>query len=82
MTANEVLKLAAGELGYTESPANSNRTKYGKWFGFDGQPWCMMFVQRPDRLCPTRRPPARDYSTGMRETGRKASSIQQNRGTL
>lgn len=45
MTANEVLKLAAGELGYTESPANSNKTKYGKWFGFDGQPWCMMFVQ-------------------------------------
>ena len=45
MTANEVLKIAAAELGTTESPKNSNKTKYGKWFGFDGQPWCMMFVQ-------------------------------------
>lgn len=39
------LQIAIGELGYTESPANSNRTKYGKWYGLDGQPWCMMFVQ-------------------------------------
>lgn len=45
MTASEILKIAAGELGYTESPKNTNRTKYGKWFGFDGRPWCMMFVQ-------------------------------------
>ena len=44
-TAEQVLKVARGELGYTESPAGSNRTKYGKWFGLDGQPWCMMFVQ-------------------------------------
>ena len=43
--AEDVLKIAAGELGNTESPANSNRTKYGKWYGLDGQPWCMMFVQ-------------------------------------
>ena len=39
------LEIAAGEIGYTESPAGSNRTKYGKWYGMDGQPWCMMFVQ-------------------------------------
>lgn len=45
MTASEILKIAAGEIGYTESPKNSNKTKYGKWFGMDGQPWCMMFVQ-------------------------------------
>lgn len=44
-TANEILAVARRELGYTESPAGSNRTKYGKWFGLDGQPWCMMFVQ-------------------------------------
>ena len=44
-TANEILAVARKELGYTESPAGSNRTKYGKWFGLDGQPWCMMFVQ-------------------------------------
>ena len=45
MTASEILKIAAADIGYTESPPNSNRTKYGKWYGMDGQPWCMMFVQ-------------------------------------
>ena len=44
-TAKDILAVARKELGYTESPAGSNRTKYGKWFGLDGQPWCMMFVQ-------------------------------------
>ena len=43
--AKDVLKVAAGELGNTESPADSNRTKYGVWYGWNGQPWCMMFVQ-------------------------------------
>ncbi|WP_297997744.1 CHAP domain-containing protein [uncultured Oscillibacter sp.] len=44
MTAEKVLAVARGELGNTESPAGSNRTKYGKWFGLDGYAWCMMFV--------------------------------------
>jgi len=44
-TARELLDIAAGELGVCESPAGSNRTKYGAWYGLDGQPWCMMFVQ-------------------------------------
>ena len=44
MTAEKVLSIARGELGNTESPAGSNRTKYGKWFGLDGNPWCMTFV--------------------------------------
>ena len=44
-TAKEILAVARAELGYTEAPAGSNRTKYGKWFGLDGQPWCMMFIQ-------------------------------------
>lgn len=44
-TADNILRVARGELGYTEYPAGSNRTKYGKWFGLDGQPWCMMFIQ-------------------------------------
>lgn len=45
MTAETVLGIARGELGNRESPAGSNRTKYGRWYGLDGQPWCMMFVQ-------------------------------------
>lgn len=36
--------VALGELGVTESPKNSNKTKYGKWFGMDGVAWCGIFV--------------------------------------
>ena len=43
--ASELLAAARKELGNTESPAGSNRTKYGRWMGLDGQPWCMSFVQ-------------------------------------
>lgn len=44
-TASDVLRVARAELGYTETPANSNQTKYGAWYGLNGQPWCMMFLQ-------------------------------------
>lgn len=44
-TAEQILQVARAELGYKESPAGSNRTKYGAWFGLNGQPWCMMFIQ-------------------------------------
>jgi hypothetical protein len=43
-TPLHALHIAIGELGQTENPANSNRTKYGKWYGLDGNPWCAMFV--------------------------------------
>lgn len=42
--SKNVIDIAAKEVGYTETPANSNKTKYGKWFGFDGVAWCGMFV--------------------------------------
>lgn len=42
--AQRILAIAAKEVGYTETPANSNRTKYGKWFGLDGVAWCGIFV--------------------------------------
>jgi len=41
---DSITTVAAKEIGYSENPINSNRTKYGKWFGFDGVPWCAMFV--------------------------------------
>lgn len=44
-TAEKLLETARRELGTAESPAGSNRTKYGVWYGLDGQPWCMMFAQ-------------------------------------
>ena len=45
MTRGEqIVKIAFAEVGTKEFPANSNKTKYGKWFGFDGVAWCAMFV--------------------------------------
>lgn len=40
----KIVEMAVPELGYKEIPAGSNKTKYGKWFGFDGVAWCAMFV--------------------------------------
>lgn len=42
MSLSKVIELARADLGYTESPANSNMTKYGEWYGMNGQPWCVM----------------------------------------
>lgn len=44
MSVNKVVKIARRELGYTEYPAGSNRTKYGEAFGWDGVPWCVVFL--------------------------------------
>jgi len=41
---NNIVEIAKKEIGVTEKPENSNKTKYGKWFGFDGVAWCGMFV--------------------------------------
>ena len=43
-TAEQLLQVARGELGTTESPADSNLQKYGEWYGMNGEPWCAMFV--------------------------------------
>ncbi len=40
----KIIEVAEKEIGYTETPVNSNKTKFGKWFGFDGVAWCAMFV--------------------------------------
>lgn len=42
---NDVIKVARGELGVTESPPGSNRVKYwDDWPGWQGQPWCVAFL--------------------------------------
>lgn len=55
-TAAELIEAAKAETGYVEkasasqldqksaNPGSGNFTKFGKWFGLDGQPWCQMFV--------------------------------------
>lgn len=42
MTSENICLIASRELGTVEVP--DNKTKYGKWYGMDGQPWCAMFV--------------------------------------
>jgi hypothetical protein len=38
------LRIANREIGYTEWPPKSNRTKYGIEFGDDGKQWCCIFA--------------------------------------
>lgn len=38
------MKIAKSQIGYKESPAGSNKTKYGKAYGMNGTPWCAIFV--------------------------------------
>lgn len=40
----KIVKIAFAEVGTVESPKNSNRQKYGEWFGFNGVAWCAIFV--------------------------------------
>jgi hypothetical protein len=49
-SASARLRKAVAEIGYHESPSNSNRTKYGHWYGMDGQPWCAIFATWCDQL--------------------------------
>lgn len=56
MTAKDVVSIAVAEEGYLEKATNAqldsktanagknNFTKYGAWYGVNGQPWCAMFV--------------------------------------
>lgn len=44
MTGSKIVEIASKEIGYTEVPANSNKTKFGKWFLLDGVAWCGIFV--------------------------------------
>ena len=39
-----IVALALSQVGITESPAGSNKTKYGVWYGMNGQPWCDIFI--------------------------------------
>jgi CHAP domain len=41
-TVQDVLKTARAQVGYREK--SGNRSKFGDWYGADGQPWCAMFV--------------------------------------
>ena len=40
-----IVNYAKTQVGTKENPKGSNKTKYGEWYGNNGQPWCMDFVQ-------------------------------------
>ena len=40
VNVREIMEVAISQNGYKESPAGSNRTKYGEWFGMNAVPWC------------------------------------------
>ena len=43
-TAEDVLRVARGEIGTVEAPKNSNRTRYGEAYGWNGVAWCVIFL--------------------------------------
>lgn len=43
-TVKQILDIAVREIGTTENPPNSNKTPYGKEYGWNGVPWCAIFV--------------------------------------
>jgi hypothetical protein len=45
------LDRARTQIGTRESPFGSNRQKYGLWYGFNGVPWCAIFVTWCDCTC-------------------------------
>lgn len=44
-SVEEFLEIPRKEIGVTENPKDSNKTKYGEWYQMNGVPWCMIFVQ-------------------------------------
>lgn len=49
-TRDDVLRIAASQIGAKEDPPNSNRVKYNTWYygrevSGAAYPWCMAFVQ-------------------------------------
>lgn len=43
-TAQQILEIAKKEIGVRESPAGSNKQKYGEVYGWNSVAWCAIFV--------------------------------------
>jgi len=43
-TKTKAYNLAVSQIGTKESPAGTNQTPYGLWYGYNGVPWCAIFV--------------------------------------
>ena len=42
MKPDKFLEIALSQVGYKEY--GTNKTKYGEWYGMNGEPWCAIFV--------------------------------------
>lgn len=62
-SAQARLNKAISQIGVNESPFGSNRQKYGVWYGFNGVPWCAIFVCYCDQ---TSEKPSKAMSKGRR----------------
>jgi hypothetical protein len=79
ITHTAFLNAARSELGYTESPSGSNRTKFAAEAGHaNGQPWCATFLVAIARRVGLRLPSESAYTpamaNGFRSAGRWHSS--------
>jgi len=62
-SAKDRLLKAQKEIGMKESPASSNKQKYGQWYGMNGVPWCAIFCTWCDQ---TGARPAPSFAKGQR----------------
>jgi peptidoglycan hydrolase-like protein with peptidoglycan-binding domain len=44
MSRQRIIDIAASQNGEKESPPNSNKNKFGAWYGWNGYAWCAMYV--------------------------------------
>ena len=44
VSVDNVLRIAASQLGTVESPPSSNNVHYAQWYGMNRNPWCAMFL--------------------------------------
>lgn len=74
-TLQEFLRACASEIGYTESPAGSNRTKFAAEANhINGQPWCATFLvaiaKRVGLQLPSTSPYTPSMANGFKSDGR------------
>ena len=44
MSRQTIIQMATEEIGTKETPSNSNKTKYGAWYGGEGEAGGSQFV--------------------------------------
>lgn len=73
-----ILAEATKELGYTETPPGSNRTKFAKEAGHaNGQPWCATFVVAMARRVGVKLPSESAYTPTMAAAMREWQRLPQ-----